>query len=321
MPSRYDTVHSCAGSSRQRGFAFDAEAWKPIEGWPGYDVSDHGRVRSWRGEGGHRGAILDRCRLLTPKQNANGTVWVSFARGGKPISLPLHRVVLETFVGPRPHAHECRYLDGNPANCDIRNLEWRLPPEFAAFPEERWLPVAGWGGIYEVSDLGRVRTWTCRSRQRDRGDRPTLLGSGDVHGYRIVNLKYKGRYAKVLIHRLVLEAFVGPCPESMECRHLNGNRDDNCLGDLCWGTKSENLDDQFRHGTRKRAEPVREWEPILFFDPFIPWEAVAPREYWKTIDGYPGYEVSSVGRVRSYWSPRGRLRDSSRMLKCRNNSY
>jgi HNH endonuclease len=52
------------------------------------------------------------------------------------------------------------------------------------------------------------------------------------------------------VHRLVLEAFVGPCPEGMECRHLDGNRTNNRLDNLAWGTRIENHEDMKRHGTR-----------------------------------------------------------------------
>lgn len=52
-----------------------------------------------------------------------------------------------------------------------------------------------------------------------------------------------------MVHRLMLEAFVGPCPPGMECRHLNGVADDNRLENLCWGTHLENEMDRRRHGT------------------------------------------------------------------------
>jgi hypothetical protein len=51
------------------------------------------------------------------------------------------------------------------------------------------------------------------------------------------------------IHTLVLEAFIGPCPKGMECRHLDGNRANNALYNICWGTKLENWADRKRHGT------------------------------------------------------------------------
>jgi hypothetical protein len=51
------------------------------------------------------------------------------------------------------------------------------------------------------------------------------------------------------VHALVLEAFVGLCPQGMECRHLNGVRHDNRLANLTWGTYAENNADRVRHGT------------------------------------------------------------------------
>ena len=50
------------------------------------------------------------------------------------------------------------------------------------------------------------------------------------------------------IHRLVLEAFVGPCPEGMETCHNNGVRTDNRLENLRWDTSSANNDDIVKHG-------------------------------------------------------------------------
>lgn len=56
-----------------------------------------------------------------------------------------------------------------------------------------------------------------------------------------------------MVHKLILEAFVGPRPEGMECRHLNGNGSDNRIANLRWGTPAENTLDKFRHGTVSRG--------------------------------------------------------------------
>jgi hypothetical protein len=76
-----------------------------------------------------------------------------------------------------------------------------------------------------------------------------LKTSPNKRGYGRVVLCRAGIMRKVMIHQLVLEAFVGPCPPGMECRHLDGNPRNNRLGNLAWGTKTENRQDQFRHGT------------------------------------------------------------------------
>ena len=56
------------------------------------------------------------------------------------------------------------------------------------------------------------------------------------------------------VHRLILETFVGPCPDGMECRHLDGNPTNNNLSNLKWGTHSENVQDSIRHGTYAHGE-------------------------------------------------------------------
>jgi hypothetical protein len=67
----------------------------------------------------------------------------------------------------------------------------------------------------------------------------------------LVQLWKQGVLTGTRIHRLVLEAFVGPCPEGMECRH-HPDRDpaNNRLENLRWGTRTENVADMKRDGTQ-----------------------------------------------------------------------
>jgi len=68
-------------------------------------------------------------------------------------------------------------------------------------------------------------------------------------GYLGVRLHWGGACHDRYVHRLVLQEFVGPCPDGMECRHLDGDPQNNRLGNLAWGTHQENMDDKKRHGT------------------------------------------------------------------------
>lgn len=52
----------------------------------------------------------------------------------------------------------------------------------------------------------------------------------------------------------MLEAFVGPCPDGMECCHEDGNPGNNALSNLRWGTTRDNQADRVRHGTSNRGE-------------------------------------------------------------------
>lgn len=75
-----------------------------------------------------------------------------------------------------------------------------------------------------------------------------------VNGRLQVSLCKDNRITNKRIHHLVLETYVGSCPEGMECRHLDGNPQNNNLDNLKWGTRSENAIDSIRHGTRNHSK-------------------------------------------------------------------
>lgn len=110
--------------------------------------------------------------------------------------------------------------------------------------QEQWKPVVGHAG-YEVSDHGRVRSMV-NGRWGIGRSFVVLTPSFTRAGYAKVNLR--GRRQRY-VHRLVLEAFVGPCPEGMECLHGPNGTTDNSLGNIRWGTRAENQRDKKRDGT------------------------------------------------------------------------
>ncbi len=81
---------------------------------------------------------------------------------------------------------------------------------------------------------------------------PVIMKSGHFR----VGLLHDGKTAKFLVHRLMLLAFVGPCPEGMECCHADGNPSNNRLENLRWGTREDNKKDSKRHGTLPIGEKV-----------------------------------------------------------------
>ncbi|MFF1540504.1 NUMOD4 motif-containing HNH endonuclease [Microbacterium sp. NPDC058269] len=119
-------------------------------------------------------------------------------------------------------------------------------------PTENWLPIPGWEGLYEVSDLGRVRSLDRLSPVRGgslalRKGRVRSLGT-DRYGRRCIPLSRNGVQTMKQVHRLVLEAFVGPCPAGQEACHWDGDPTNNKLENLRWDSHTANEADKLRIG-------------------------------------------------------------------------
>ena len=126
-------------------------------------------------------------------------------------------------------------------------------------PAERWLPVVGFEGEYEVSDWGNVRSLDRiivrsdgrRVAWKGRVLKPTLTHPSRKKNYWAVNL---GR-RPVTIAKIVLLAFSGPKPfPKAVARHLNDEALDDRLVNLEWGTQKQNMEDMVRNG---RHTPCR----------------------------------------------------------------
>lgn len=123
--------------------------------------------------------------------------------------------------------------------------------------EPGWRVVPGFSGAYEVSELGQVRSRARAVAQSNGSVRfwPATLLKQKRHPtskYLGVNLRdaTTGSVQSAAVHSIVAAAFLPPKPESAEVRHLDGSRDNNRASNLEWGTKVENMRDQYRHGTR-----------------------------------------------------------------------
>lgn len=124
--------------------------------------------------------------------------------------------------------------------------------------QEVWQPVLGYEGLYEVSNLGRVKSLS-RLIRRGSGhwQRPSMMLKPTIDpriGYPAVRLVRNGLSRAHRVHVLVLTAFVGPPAKGQQCRHLNGNRRDPRLANLAWGTAKENSADRALHGTQAAGE-------------------------------------------------------------------
>jgi hypothetical protein len=105
------------------------ERWLPVPDWPGYEVSDRGRIRSYWGMGGssrERRFVRPIPTILKGYLNEDGYRKVSLSgkSGRRAKSVNVHTLVLMAFVGPRPPGMEACHNDGNPANNLLENLRW-----------------------------------------------------------------------------------------------------------------------------------------------------------------------------------------------------
>lgn len=124
--------------------------------------------------------------------------------------------------------------------------------------QEVWLPIAGYEGLYEVSDLGRVRSldrkisamscWGTIVTRKKRGK--ILAPRKRCRGYVAVQL---GRGAKDSpIHHLVLEAFSRKRRQGEVANHINSIKTDNRIENLEWCTAKENMRHAIKNGIMRR---------------------------------------------------------------------
>ncbi len=118
---------------------------------------------------------------------------------------------------------------------------------------ELWQPVEGYEGLYEVSDLGRVRSVERRVPHRnglmtvkERILRATLCGPKNYE-YRAVALSKDGKPVTHKVHRLVAKAFIG-IPEGYEVNHKDLDKFNNCLSNLEVVTHQQNQLHAGAHG-------------------------------------------------------------------------
>lgn len=139
--------------------------------------------------------------------------------------------------------------------------EHNTPAPAADQPQVEYRDIPDRPG-YRVGSDGTV--WTCiaqrglgpgRGTQSYLSDKWRLMKlRRDRTGYSVVTLRTEARCSPFHVHRLVLLAFVGPCPPGMECCHENGVRTDCRLSNLRWDTPTANNRDRARHGTLPRGE-------------------------------------------------------------------
>lgn len=120
---------------------------------------------------------------------------------------------------------------------------------------ERWKDIPGHEGRYQVSDLGRVRSldfWVNAGPSPGRRlIKGRLLKPNMKKGERYLTVHLRPSNNPVRVHRLVMLAFVGPCPDGLEVCHDDDDGSNACLSNLRYDTHYENHQDRVRR--RRKA--------------------------------------------------------------------
>lgn len=123
---------------------------------------------------------------------------------------------------------------------------------------EIWKDIKNYENCYQVSSYGNVRSLNRKIKKYSNIDKKIMDFSikGKLlkfkirnDGYKILNLSKNGISKEFYIHYLVANTFIGERPKDHHICHGDGNRQNNNLSNLRYGTRSDNTNDSIKHGT------------------------------------------------------------------------
>ena len=120
---------------------------------------------------------------------------------------------------------------------------------------EHWKSIAGYEGLYEVSDLGRVKSlWY--------GKEKILKPTKDTQGYLLVGLHKEGQKKMSFVHRLVAKAFIQN-PNNLETvNHKDEVKTNNVASNLEWMSQKDNIN----YGTHNKRSSEKRSKQVQMFD-------------------------------------------------------
>ena len=248
------------------------ERWKNIDGFSKYKVSTLGRVMNKESKRFINGHNMDKGGYIQKMINLSDD-------NGKIHGILLHRLVYSTFKGNITSDINIDHIDGNYLNNRLYNLKAcnnikdninnditilsakinaynksmnkkevvKHDYDISSIEGEEWVNLYGMEELYEVSNLGRIRSKSV-SIGYDRGGskfsvvrKPKMLKQHVKSGYMFISLGRNEGRVHLPVHKIVYESFNGKLKNGLEIDHINGNSKDNRLCNLQAITHADNL--------------------------------------------------------------------------------
>ena len=159
--------------------------------------------------------------------------------------------------------------------------------------DEEWFPIKldPWTGLYEVSNLGRIRV------------APKIINQRKIKGYSVVSLRCFGHKINVGVHRIVAATFIRPPAPGEVTNHKNADRSDNSVENLEWTTPAGNNAHTAKLG-RMAKWPRHPWAKI---NPTVAIEMRKEGATLKTIANKFGSSVTAVSNLLRKAKEEGRF--------------
>ena len=138
--------------------------------------------------------------------------------------------------------------------------------------KEIWKSIAGYEGIYEVNNFGKVKRLPQIYHNRKFKEKALNICYNPGTGYEYVSLRKNKHNKNYSVHRLVAQAFIPNPNNYSDVNHKDGNKRNNNVNNLEWCTRSYNLAHAIKIGLVKnqckicRQVTVKYNEKIIIFD-------------------------------------------------------
>lgn len=169
---------------------------------------------------------------------------------------------------------------------------------------EEWKDIKGFDGVYQVSNMGRVRTYRAKDgwvgyKLTEEPRIMSLVSHGN--GYVYITLVIDGKKQNKYVHRLVAEAFIGDIPKGYVINHIDHNKNNNAVSNLEIITQKQNVD--YSKELMKHPKTMSENKCICIRKRGKPYEVTVNKKYlgrYNTIEEARSVRDAYIKEVNYY---------------------